>query len=95
MKMLKVHQNAPTSMLKSQNFSGDHTPGPPYQKGKGGRGGLGWVGKGGIGVWPTKKLSRGAPYGRIVDRFLKINVIFTIDLAKVRTGVSVQLKCLL
>jgi hypothetical protein len=41
MKMLKVHQNAPTSMLKSENFSGGHTPGPPYQKGRGGRGGVG------------------------------------------------------
>jgi hypothetical protein len=43
MKMLKVHQNAPTSMLKSQIFLGSY-PGPPYQKGKGGRG---EVGKGG------------------------------------------------
>jgi hypothetical protein len=62
MKMLKVHQNAPTSMLKSQNFSGGHTP-DPISKAEG-REGRGWVGLGreGIGVWPTQKLSRGAPY---------------------------------
>jgi hypothetical protein len=37
-----------------------HTPGPPYQNMRGGREGLGRVG---IGVWPTQKLSRGAAYG--------------------------------
>jgi hypothetical protein len=48
MKMLKVHQNAPTSMLKSENFSGVI---PPDLRIK--RGGEG-LGREGIGVWPTK-----------------------------------------
>jgi hypothetical protein len=80
MKMLKVHQNAPTSILKSQNFSGV-IPRTPVLKGEGrggegvreGRGteGRGKEGRGrscvrlgreGIGVWPTQKLSCGAPY---------------------------------
>jgi hypothetical protein len=47
MKMLKVHQNAPTSMLKSQNFSGVIPP-DPILKGKG-RGGRGGEGLGGVG----------------------------------------------
>jgi hypothetical protein len=47
----KVHQNAPTSMLKSR-----------IKRGGEGLGGLSRVGKEGIGVWPTQKLSRGAPY---------------------------------
>jgi hypothetical protein len=47
MKMLKVHQNAPTSMLKSQNFSGGHTPDPRINSGGEGWGGdgLGWEGR--------------------------------------------------
>jgi hypothetical protein len=45
MKMQKVHQNAPTSMLKSQNFS-EVIPRTPVSKGEGGEG-LGRVGKGG------------------------------------------------
>jgi hypothetical protein len=60
MKMLTVHQNAPTSMLKSENFSGVIPLDPRIKRrGEGGREGLGRVG---IGVWPTQKLSRGAPY---------------------------------
>jgi hypothetical protein len=52
MKMLKVHQNAPTSILKSQNFSGGHTPVIKKREGLGrglgrGREELGEVGKGG------------------------------------------------
>jgi hypothetical protein len=63
----------PTSMLKSQNFSGDDTADPRIKRGeegwegKGiGRGGkeLGGLGREGIGVWPTQKLSHGAPYVR-------------------------------
>jgi hypothetical protein len=62
MKMLKVHPNAPTSMLKCENFSGVIPPDPRIKRE--GEGGRGWVGLGreGIGVWPTQKLSRGAPY---------------------------------
>jgi hypothetical protein len=58
MKMLKVHQNAPTSILKSQNFSEGHTS-DPVSKGEGrgvegdreGRGteGRGGEGRGGVG----------------------------------------------
>jgi hypothetical protein len=48
-------------MLKSQIFFRGSYPGPPYQKGKGGRGGVG-LGREEIGVWPTQKLSRGAHY---------------------------------
>jgi hypothetical protein len=59
MKMLKVHQNAPTSMLKSENFSAVIPPDPRIKRGGVG---LGRVGREGIGVWPTQKLSRGAPY---------------------------------
>jgi hypothetical protein len=60
MKMLKVHQNAPTSMLKSENFSGVIPPDPRIKRGGEEREELG---REGIGVWPTQKLSRGAPYG--------------------------------
>jgi hypothetical protein len=69
MKMLKVHQNAPTSMLKSENFSGVIPPDPRIKRGGVG---LGRVGKGGIGVWPTQELSRGAPYaaGRTLYQFI-------------------------
>jgi hypothetical protein len=42
MKMLKMHQNTPTSMLKSENFSGV-TPNPRIKRGGEG---LGRVGKG-------------------------------------------------
>jgi hypothetical protein len=42
--MLKVHQNAPTSMLKSENFSGVIPPNPRIKRGGEG---LGRVGKGG------------------------------------------------
>jgi hypothetical protein len=41
MKMLKVHQNAPTSMLKSQFFPGV-IPRTPESKGEGREGGVGW-----------------------------------------------------
>jgi hypothetical protein len=47
MKMLKVHQNAPTSMLKSYIFSGVIPPDPRIKKGGEGGEGLGRVGKGG------------------------------------------------
>jgi hypothetical protein len=68
MKMLKVHQNAPTSMLKSENFSGVI---PPNSRIK--RGGEG-LGREGIGVWPTQKLSRGAPYAiSLAQNTLKLN----------------------
>jgi hypothetical protein len=43
MKMLKVHQNAPTSMPKSQNFSRVIPP-DPLSKGEG-REGRGWEGR--------------------------------------------------
>jgi hypothetical protein len=42
MKMLKVHQNAPTSMLKSQIFSGGHTRTPELNGEGRERGGVGW-----------------------------------------------------
>jgi hypothetical protein len=45
--MLKVHQNAPTSMLKSENFSGVIPPDPRIKRGGEGREELGRVGKGG------------------------------------------------
>jgi hypothetical protein len=48
-------------MLKSQNFSGGDTPGHRFKRGGDGWEGLG-LGREGIGVWPTQKLSRGAPY---------------------------------
>jgi hypothetical protein len=58
MKMLKVHHNAPRSLLKSKKISGTDTRGPPYYKGRRGveRGGgesegegRGWVGLGKVG----------------------------------------------
>jgi hypothetical protein len=68
MKMLEVHQNAPTSMLKFQNFPGLIPPDPRIKRGGEGREkrkrGLG---REGIGVWPTQKLSRGAPYDYIYN----------------------------
>jgi hypothetical protein len=48
---------------KISNFAGGHIPLTPESK-REGREGRGWVGVGreGTGVWPTQKLSRGAPY---------------------------------
>jgi hypothetical protein len=62
MKMLKVHQNTPTSMLKSENFSGITPPDPRIKRGEEGREGLGRVWKGGNRCLAHPKLSRGAPY---------------------------------
>jgi hypothetical protein len=49
-KMLKVHQNAPTSILKSENFSGGDTPDPRIKRkerdGEGVRVGKGGEGRG-------------------------------------------------
>jgi hypothetical protein len=59
MKMLKVHQNALTSMLKSENFSGVIPPDSRIKRGGEKREGLG---RERTGIWPTQKLSRGAPY---------------------------------
>jgi hypothetical protein len=46
MKMLKVHQNAPTSILKFQNFSERDTPDPRIKReGDGWEGREGWGGE--------------------------------------------------
>jgi hypothetical protein len=93
MKMLKVHQNAPTSMLKSYIFSGV-IPRTPVSK-REEREGRGWVGLGreGIGVWPTQKLSRGAPYetiGKIMNLICETDIYFLIAGL---VGDAVKLEC--
>jgi hypothetical protein len=61
MKMLKVHQNAPIGYkhAKISKFLRGSYPEHHIK-----RGGDGWEGLGreGIGVWPTQKLSRGTAY---------------------------------
>jgi hypothetical protein len=81
MKMLKVHQNAPTSMLKSQIFSGVIPPDPRIKRGREGGEGLG---REGIGVWPTQKLSRGAPYGVALLNFCRYRIHIGEQLAVVQ-----------